>query len=344
MNKLLYYPNISILDLSWLPKALLYWDGIATIAPVQYLEDPSRFSPFMRSLLREELIEIVQPEEYAYSHYEEYNAFLGWALRNADSFTLEPCGLSSGSSTSYVPYDLHTGKLGYRFANELERAGLSKRIDDDWFQVDQKLGMAFMMFLAILIGQETDRDPVTDCLPGVSSLFYIDKQTAFRHSATVKSALRNSILEQILPVPRDLYGMRGLRKVCQFKERYHDELECFRCHIEEFILSVDGQPETTQNELRKIFLKNSKEEIDDLKGHMGWFQAPQIDMGTFIAAAPCAANALSGDLAGAAVSIAALIGETMYNQERASNHKKPLAYAALFQHRYGHRQNKRLMS
>lgn len=63
MNKLLYYPTISIPDPFWLPNALLYWDGLATIAPVQYLEDPSRFSPLMRSLLREELIEIVQPEE-----------------------------------------------------------------------------------------------------------------------------------------------------------------------------------------------------------------------------------------------------------------------------------------
>ncbi len=83
MNSLLYYPTISIRDSSWLPKAMLYWDGIATIAPVEYLNDPSRFSAFTRALLREGLIEIVQPEEYAYTHYEEYTAFFEWALRNA---------------------------------------------------------------------------------------------------------------------------------------------------------------------------------------------------------------------------------------------------------------------
>lgn len=344
MNKLLYYPTISIPDPSWLPKALLYWDGIATIAPVQYLEAPSRFFPLMRSLLREELIEIVQPEEYAYSHYEDYNKFLDWALRNADCFTLEPNRSSGEHPIPYVPYDVHTGKLGYRFANELVQAGLSRRIDSEWFQVDQKLGMAFMMFLSILIGQETDRDPVTDRFLGVSSLFYIDRHTASKHSANIRSALRNSILDQILPVPQGLYGMKGLQRVRKFKERYHDELEHFRRHIEDFILSIDGLPETVQNERREIFLKNSKEEIDDLKGHMGWFQVPQIDMGTFIAATPCAVSALSGDLAGSAVSIAALIGETIYNQERISNHRKPLAYAALYQRRYGRRQGKRLMS
>ena len=76
---------------------------------------------------------------------------------------------------------------------------------------------------------------------------------------------------------------------------------------------------------------------------MGWFQAPKIDMGTFIAAAPCAVSTLSGDLAGAAVGVAALIGETIYNQERASNHKKPLAYVELYRSQYGRRQKKSLM-
>lgn len=180
--------------------------------------------------------------------YEEYNAFLDWALRNAGSFTLEPNRLSRGYSIPYVPCAVHTGKLSYRFANELVRAGLSRRIDSEWFQVDQKLGMAFMMFLSILIGQETDRDPVTDQLLGVSSLFYIDRHTASRHSANIRSALRNSILDQIMPVPQGLYGMKGLQKVRKFKERYHGELEHFRRHIEDFILSIDGLPETVQNE------------------------------------------------------------------------------------------------
>lgn len=329
MNKLLYYPTISIPDPSWLPKALLYWDGLATIAPVEYLEHPSRFSNFTRTLLREELIEIVQPEEYAYSHHEEYMAFFDWALHNADSFSLK--SLSPGIPSFYK---LHMGKLGYHFGRELVRANLARHVDDEWFLMEPKLGEAFMTFLAILIGQETDRDPVTDRFLGVSSLFFVDRHTASRQSAIVKSALRNLILDEILPVPNGLHGIEGLQDVRRFKERYHDELERFRCHIEDFILSVDGQPEAVQNERRKIFLRNAQEEINELKGHMGWFRAPQIDLGTFIAAAPCAFGALSEDYAGAAVSIAALVGETMYNRERSHNRKKPLAYAALYQRRH----------
>lgn len=340
MDKLLYYPTISIPDPSWLPKALLYWDGLATIAPVEYLEDPSRFSPLTRALLREELIDIVQPEEYAYSHYTEYTSFFNWALRNADTFTLEPHRPDRAFTISYKLCELHIGKLSDQFGSELVRANLARRVDNEWFLVDQRLGEAFMTFLAVLIGQETDRDPVTDRFSGISSLFYVDRHTASKHSAAVRSALRNSILDEILPVPQKLYGMKGLEKVRCFKERYHDELERFRRHIEEFILSVDGQSEAVQNERRKIFLKNAQEEIEELKGHMGWFRAPQIDLGTFIAAAPCAFSALSKNQVGAAVGIAALVGETMYNRDRAHNRQKPLAYAALYQRRYGHRQTK----
>lgn len=333
MNKLLYYPTISISDPSWLPKALLYWDGVATIAPVEYLKDPSRFSPFTQDLLKEEFLEIVQPEEYSYSPHEEYTAFLEWVLRNMDSFTRK--SRRAVKTPSDKLYDLHMGKLGHHLGNELVRVGLAQRVKREWFRVDQQLGEAFMTFLAILIGQETDRDPVTDSFLGVSSLFYVNKHTASKRSATVRSALRNSILDKILPVPEGLHGMEGLRKVHRFKERYHDELERFRCHIEDFILSVDGQSEDVQNERREIFLKNTQDEIEELKGHMRWFQAPRINLGTFIAAAPFTVNALSRDYAGAAAGIAALVVGTTYNQNRTHNRKKPLAYAALYQRRYG---------
>lgn len=338
MDKLLYYPTISILNPSWLPKALLYWDGVATIAPAKYLDDPSRFSSFTQALLREGLIEIVQPEGYAYSHYEEFTAFFELVLRNADSFILEPHELNRFSIT---PYQLHMGKMGYQFSSKLVRANLAWRVDDEWLLVHPKLGDAFMTFLAILIGQETDRDPVTDRFTGVSSLFYVDRHVASKHSAAVRSALRNSILDEILPVPKGLYGMKGLERVRCFKERYHDELERFRRHIESFILSVDGQSEAVQNERRQIFLKNAQEEIKELKGHMGWFQAPQIDMGTFIAAPPIAASLLTKNYVGAATNIAALIGGRIYNDKRTHNRRKPLAYAALYQHKYGRRKVER---
>ena len=100
--------------------------------------------------------------------------------------------------------ELHIGKLGCHFGNELVLANFARRIDDEWLLVDQKLGESFMTFLAILIGQETDRDPVTDRFTGVSALFYVDRHPVSKHSAAVQSALRNSMLDEIPPVPKGL--------------------------------------------------------------------------------------------------------------------------------------------
>jgi len=336
MSQLLYYPTISILDSSWLPKALLYWDGIATIAPLDYLRNPYQFSPFTCVLLREELLKIEMPEQYSYSHQDDYEAFFDWVFRNADSFSLDSC---EKNNVSTMPFDLHVGKLGYVFGEKLVEEKLGQRVGGGWIRVDRKLGEAFMTFLALLIGQTTDRDPVTDSALSVSSLFYLDRRTASLQKNAVRSRLRNSILDEILPVPAGLHGVEGLRKVRQFKERYNDELERFRRRIEDFILSVDGQPEAVQEERRRIFLKDAQEEIDEIKGHMGWFRAPQINMGTFIAVLPSALSMMSGEStpAAAAAGVAGVIGETMYNRDRTVNRKKPLAYAALYQRQLGRR-------
>lgn len=327
MSKLLYYPTISIPDSSWLPKALLYWDGLATIAPLDYLKDPSMFSPFMRTLLKEELIEVETPEKYLDVYFDEYTAFFDWAVCNADSFSI-----AKREQEEFMTLNLHRSKVGGFFCEKLIHENLGQRIDRRTIQVDRKLGESFMTFLALLIGQNTDRAPVTDSTLGVSSLFYLDRHTASSQENAVQNRLRNSILDEILPVPVELHGVEGIRKVCQFKERYCDELERFRGHIEDFILSVDGQPTVVQNLRRKLFLKKVQEEIDEIKGHMGWFRAPKIDLGTFIAVLPSALGTLYGGSATAAMAgVAGILGETMYNRERTTNRKKPLAYAALYQ-------------
>lgn len=330
MSKLLYYPTISIPDSSWLPKALLYWDGLATIAPEEYLKDPFQFSPFMQSLLQEELIEIVQPEKYTYTHDEDFNLFLNWAADNADYFAPRTYKWSKTTPISFT--NLHWSKMSDYFRDRLLDAGLAFNFKRRWVRVSPEFGQAFMTFLAILIGQETDMAPVTDRLPGISSLFYRDRPS---DSDIVRNTLRNSILDDILPVPEGLHGIEGLQKVRQFKERYHDELERFRCHIEEFILSVDGQSEDVQDKRREIFLRNAQDEIDEIKGHMGWFQAPQINMGTFIAALPSAIEFFNQNIRGASIGLATVLGQTIYNAERNHYRRKPLAYAALYQHKYG---------
>ena len=88
MSKLLYYPYISIPKEPWLIQALLYWDGIATIVPFDILKSTSYISPFARQLIKEEIIETVQPDEYAYSHSDDFLKFLNYAQKNSYYFSI----------------------------------------------------------------------------------------------------------------------------------------------------------------------------------------------------------------------------------------------------------------
>ena len=323
MNKLLYYPYISIPNSAWLTQALLYWDGIATIVPAEFLKRPRQFTSFARDLVNQGIIETVQPEEYAYIYYYEFLGFLDWAVKNQDHFKL--------SETDFTKqYNLHVGKLGF-IATELADCGLARQVDDQWYMVNSQLSKAFMTFLAILIGQATELTPTTDTYQGMSSLFNIEKQPAYKNSTVVRNTLRNSILKEIMPIPK---GVENYAQILRYKDKYHDELVRFRRHIEGFIAELDGLPNCLQEERRDFFILDAKDEIEQIKGHMQWFQAPSIEMGTIIPALSSCIDAISGNYLGTAVNLAGLLNETIINKNRNKNRNKPLAYAALYQSRF----------
>lgn len=331
MRRLLYYPYISIPNATWLVHGLLYWDGIATIVPTEYLQRPQQFSPFARKLLRAGVIQSVLPEEYAYRNYHEFYAFLEWTEQNASLFRRKE-NKEGGSISTIRQYNLHAGKLGY-IGVELEKLGLAQRIDESWYEVDRQLSMAFMTFLATLIGREENYIPTTDSYQGFSCLCRAKKNTPYNNSKMIRDAFRGSILDKLLPVPTEI---EDFSDILRFKERHNDELIRFRNHIEEFMIVLEGLP---NEELRKercaCFIKDMQDEVEDLKGRMGWFRSPKIDMGTLIAALPCTLELLNGNLPVAAASLASLVGEMTYNGARTENRRKPVAYAALYQSRFG---------
>ncbi len=188
-----------------------------------------------------------------------------------------------------------------------------------------------MTFLAILIGQETDRIPTTDTYQGMSTLFNVEKQSAFKNSRVIRNSLRNTILENVLPVP---CGLESYTDIIRFRDKYRDELVRFRRHVEDFIASLDGLPSELQEERCQFFVQNSQDEIEMIKDHMGSLRAPKIDMGTLVAALPCVFDAALGNFGGAAIGLAGIIREMVWNSDKNVNRAKPLAYAALYRSRY----------
>ena len=322
--KLLYYPYISIPNAAWLTQAILYWDGLATIVPVEYLKYPNRFSSFARDMVKMGIVNAILPEEYAYSNYDKYMLFLEYIEKNREQFLLET---PNDKDRVTKQYNLHSGKLGY-IGSELVRMGVAKRIDSEWYETKESFAMLFMTFLAILIGQEKNYIPMTDSYRGMSVLFDVDNSIPSRAAKSIRSDTRNSILDHLLPVPT---GTTDVLELLRFKELYHDELLRFRRHIESFIISQEQIPEEFRKASAKAFLLDSKDEI---KGHMGYFHAPKIDFGTLIAALPSVYSAVKGNSAGAALGIIPIVGELIWNRDRKTNHKKTLAYAALYQHKF----------
>lgn len=328
MCKLLYFPYISIPNASWLKQALLYWDGVATIVPTDYLRYPSQFSSFARELVRENIVQAIQPEEYANAYYEEFRAFLEWAKMYPSHFLLsEASGHGRKASQVYV----HTGKLGSVLGSGLIKLQYARRIDDQWYEMNGQLSMCFMAFLAILIGREEDYVPMTDFYQGMSTLFDVTPQPAPRNARRIRAVLRNTILEDIFPVPDKIEDLNDLLR---FKDRYFDELQSFRRHIEDFLISLDGLPEELQRERCQNFRLNVQDELEEIKGHMGRFCAPQINFGTLVPVLPCIYETVKGNPVGAGVGMAAVFGQMIWNDERKRNLRKPLAYAALYRDRF----------
>ena len=332
MSRLLYYPYISIPNADWLTQAILYWDGVSTIVPAEYLQKPNQFSKFARSMVREGIIETVLPETYAYSYSSEFFKFLDWATENAHHFRLPPHGLTYNTAKQY---NIHAGKLGF-LAEELERNGLARRIDEQWYTMNSRLSMAFMAFLAILIGQAEDYIPTTDQYQGMSILFNLDRQNAYNNSRVVRNTLRNSILDNILPVPS---GEQDLLSLLRFKERYHDELIRFRNRIEEFIVELDGLPEEIQAERRDYFLFTAQDEIEQIKGHMGVLRFPEIKMGTLVTALSSTIDFAANNPIGGTANLLNLLVDVFGNEDRDTNFHKPLAYAALYKQKFLRRNN-----
>ena len=62
----LYFPYISVPNDRWTIKTLLYWDRLSSIVPMDHIDSPEQFSPFMHSLVQENLVEQVFPAHHLF--------------------------------------------------------------------------------------------------------------------------------------------------------------------------------------------------------------------------------------------------------------------------------------
>ena len=223
----LYYPTIAVPDPSWLRRALLYWDEVASIVPwdlgseyalervgaskqnafdLQFLLSEGAFRPIHPHRL---LLGGVEEQESATALQEEFQ-------RTASSGLFRRLG--SGRPPSYMP--LHLNKISDSVIDFLEDEGLAEaRTDDEWLPVEENAALLYMSLLAKRLAECDGPGTVT----GTDSRRYM--QLAYGSSSAWSGS--RCLMVQVfdaLPVPRP---EASLADILKFKSDRQEELGRF---------------------------------------------------------------------------------------------------------------------
>jgi len=227
----LYFPYISLPNDQWTVKTLLYWDKLSSIVPMDHIEQPEQFSPFMQQLVQEGLVEQVFPSQHLYqiADFEEY--FVKLVDHRVRSWQRRPSSYSRIHSEKITGTSLiHAEKMA-GITDYLIETGLASRTNNwAWFEVDKRVANLFMAYLAACLGAVDDVNaaPVTNKLHfakimGNSGFSRIPEKSVHHLKA------RDVILKALLPTPNEKVSVNQLLR---FKSDHGHLLPLLRRKIE----------------------------------------------------------------------------------------------------------------
>ena len=280
MNNLLYYPNINLPRTDWTIRALLYYDNIASIVPYQYFCEPENFDPFMREVIQNELIRLINPMEVIDNPMIVYDLFVDYLTKNynkrfkwsiAHRNTLVHQGKLSHLRNENRSVKIHTHKFDFSVFEELVKMGLAKRIDGFWFNVEERTANELMTFLASVVGNAINYIPTTDRIDKpYFSTSYINNQDIELRTRKYK---RDLILKHLIPYPKQV-ELTNLRR---FKDKYHDLLEAFTNKVELVVLNPTI---TLESPLFLQTIEDMKASKEELTARMNESRLGDIVFGT----------------------------------------------------------------
>lgn len=253
-NNVLYYPYIRVPNNDWFTRVLLYWETVGSIVPFEYVNNPEKLGPFMRSLLTEELVKQVIPGQYIYKASNFTEAF----IKRAEEFRAQH-NLNKVSLDNLPTVRVHIEKLD-DIGDKLCRMGLARQADYPWYEIESRLADIFMAYLAGVLCNmpEVDSRPITDTS---------DQLSLYESPKTI----RTFILEDLLPAP---VGGVNTSELSRFKSKNMNLLIKFRSRIEFFIIQVGSIPEISmRKDMVNHFLADAKIEIENIVDAMksnGW--------------------------------------------------------------------------
>lgn len=233
MDNLLYYPYINIPPSNWTGRALLYYDHIGTIVPLRYFHEPKNYEPFMRELVASELVIPIDPMRSITNPIGIMSPFLDYI--KTDNFKLKKRirkfeeSVSNSNSKSLIHVEKFDGEIFY----QLEHAGIAKRQNGRWYEVESETANELMSYLASVLGATLNYLPSTDNYnKRLSVTGERKREFKVRRNQQLK---RELILEKLIPFPE----LVGLSKLRSFKDKYADLLNAFKNKIELIALDPD---------------------------------------------------------------------------------------------------------
>lgn len=331
-TKALYFPHIAIPNSAWTTQAILYWDQVASIVPIDFMHDPEPLDGFMRELLAEGLIEPILPGQHLHTIGRFDACFMEYVNARVLPQRIRYQAAMEKKQTTLI----HAEKLG-SIPDFLVDQGLAKRVSWDWFELPKPLANQFMAYLATSLGAvpEVDATPITDQLVYATMLG--------RPGATIsKSRLhaqkaRKVILNSLLPIPNHPIDVGRLLK---FKQAHGHMLPALREKVEAHCALIATVPDAEQRlTLTENFLHECSLEVAEIEAAM----KPTFGQVTFASLVPLFGSGLTlrttdtgNELAyaGAALSFVgaayAAIASIRGNRQHAE--ARPLAYIARARH------------
>lgn len=331
-SRVLYFPLISVPENAWFTRVLLYWDGVGAIVPREFARQPRQLTPYMRELEESELVSFIDPAECAEEIFSAGTGLLEVLDRTGE---VSRRGASLDSAVD-VPL-IHGQKMGEELARRFVDAGLARRGEGSWFQVEARTADEFMTLLARVLGERWEMDPITDRMEPLTSVGVSVAEPATRGFAESLAELRMPLLEAILPGPVEAIEPSKMKR---FKKQHEKLLADFRVAVDAALVGAAKEDDPAA---RSLLLTRAKQElgagVDDVSAAMhqsGW---KSIGLGIMAVAVPVAVSAVTGDvitLAGALPGLAysahgVRLGRISHDRALG----KPLAYAAIAQTRFG---------
>lgn len=324
----LYFPYIEVPNTAWFMQILLYWDGAATIVPVNE-RGQTKLGRNMQALNDSGLLTFVSPLQWRRNDILG-KVFLSFLERNGWVPPVE--------ARTYTR--LHRDKVNYDVVAELQDRGLAKKsASHDWWEVEESVANTYMAMLASAIAEDRraagqPTSPVTD---RVDRLAYMLSPA---DSATDRvRQLRSSLIAE-LPVPSQP-GTPG--ELATFKHDHAEQLQRLRDDLDSRIIQVATiQEASLREEAARILTREIGREVQAIKKAMesrGWPKIVLLGVTGVAGATIGTATAMlsagtSVLLLGLAIGGGALAeGTSMYNlaslvKGARVDDSKPLAYAA----------------